>query len=303
MDVAELPNVVAGEATSPRAANGAPGPVLVGLIGSGIAGSRSPALHMAEAAALGLHYLYTRIDLAALGLTEAALPELLTAARRFGFAGLNITHPCKQAVIPLLDRLSGDAAAIGAVNTVVFEPDGRSAGYNTDASGFAESFRRELPDVRRGRVALLGAGGAGAAVAHALLDLGVERISVVDVDRERADRLARALCAHFGDGRADAAGVPEAAIAGADGLVNATPIGMDRYPGMPVPDRLLRPDLWVADIIYFPAETELLRSARALGCRTMDGGGMAVFQAVGAFRLFAGLEPDAERMLRTFRSG
>jgi shikimate dehydrogenase len=89
-------------------------------------------------------------------------------------------------------------------------------------------------------------------------------------------------------------------MASIDGVVNTTPLGMAKYPGMPVPANLLRPDLWVADIVYFPLETELLHQARVRGCRTMSGGGMAVFQAVGAFRLFTELEADAERMLRHF---
>ena len=89
-------------------------------------------------------------------------------------------------------------------------------------------------------------------------------------------------------------------MAAADGLINCTPTGMAKYPGLPLPAALLRPALWVAEIVYFPLETELLRAARALGCRTLDGGGMAVFQAVGAFRLFTGIEPDAGRMLRHF---
>ena len=91
-----------------------------------------------------------------------------------------------------------------------------------------------------------------------------------------------------------------AALANADGLINTTPIGMAKYPGMPLSASLLRPDLWVAEIIYFPIETELLRAARALGCRTLDGGGMAVFQAAEAFRLFTGIQPDAQRMLQHF---
>ncbi len=276
--------------------------VLVGLIGATIQASRSPALHEVEGRAQGLRYLYRLIDLEVLGLDAAALPELLTAARRFGFAGLNITHPCKQAVIPLLDDLSADARAIGAVNTVVFGPDGRTAGHNTDWSGFHESFRREMADAPRGRVAQLGAGGAGSAVSHALLTLGIEELSLVDTDRTRAANLARDLCARFGPGRAVASEDAERVIAAADGLVNTTPVGMVGHPGMPVAPALLRPDLWVADVVYFPLETELLRTARAVGCRTMSGGGMAVFQAVGAFRLFAGIEPDAARMTRHFAS-
>lgn len=274
--------------------------LLVGLIGAGIQSSRMPPLHQAEGAAQGLHYVYKLIDLSELELTEAALPELLTAARRFGFAGLNITHPCKQAVVPLLDALSEDARIIGAVNTVVFGEGGRTTGYNTDVSGFAESFRRGLPDVARERVAQIGAGGAGSAVAHALLGLGVRRLELIDTDRSRAERLAGELCRRFGADRAGVAAAADRAVAGADGIVNATPVGMAKYPGTPIPVTLLRPELWVAEIIYFPMETELLRAARARGCRNMGGGGMAVFQAVDAFRLFTGVEPDAERMLRHF---
>ena len=276
--------------------------VLVGLIGSGIQASRSPALHEREGAAQGLAYIYKIVDLDDLGLTAAALPELVAAARRFGFAGLNITHPCKQAVIPLLDELSPDARALGAVNTVVFAPDGRAVGHNTDWSGFAESFKRGLPDAARHAVVQFGAGGAGAAVAHALLTLGVGELAIVDTDRARAQRLARDLCRRFGAHRAVACADPAPAIHVADGIVNATPIGMAKYPGMPVASELLRPDLWVADIVYLPLETELLRRARALGCRTLSGGGMAVFQAAGAFRLFSGLAPDVERMIRHFES-
>jgi shikimate dehydrogenase len=280
----------------------APRAVLVGLIGSGIQASRTPAMHEREGAAQGLAYVYKIIDLDTLRLSAAALPELLTAARRFGFAGLNITHPCKQAVIPLLDDLSPDARALGAVNTVVFGRDGRAVGHNTDWSGFAEAFRRTLPDVARRRVVQFGAGGAGAAVAHALLTLGVDELSLVDTDRGRSERLAQDLCGRFGTGRARAADDTARAVRAADGIVNTTPLGMAKYPGMPLARELLRPELWVADIVYFPLETELLASARALGCRTMGGGGMAVFQAADAFHLFSGREPDPERMIRHFES-
>jgi shikimate dehydrogenase len=269
------------------------------LVGTGIQASRTPRLHEREGAEQGLRYIYKLIDLETLGLDAGALPEILAAAQRFGFAGLNITHPCKQAVIPLLDELSPDAAALGAVNTVVLK-NGRRVGHNTDWWGFAESFRRELSDVRIDRVVQFGAGGAGAAVAHALLTLGAGEITLVDTDEVRARNLGAALCDRFGKRRVRlGAGVADA-VAAADGMVNTTPLGMAKYPGMAIPANLLRQDLWVADIVYFPLETELLRQARALGCRIMPGGGMAVFQAVGAFRLFTDLEADAERMLRHF---
>lgn len=258
-------------------------------------------MHEHEGDAHALRYMYRLIDLDVLGLTVEALPDLILAAARTGFAGLNITYPCKQAVIPLLDELSADAEAIGAVNTVLFK-SGRRIGFNTDWSGFAESFRRTLGDAPRERVLQLGAGGAGAAVAHALLKEDARHLVIVDTVHERADDLARALNARFGAGRASAAVDAAAAIASADGLVNTTPMGMAKFPGMAVPKELIVPKLWVADVVYFPLETELLREARLRGCRTMSGTGMAVFQAADAFRLFSGRDPDAERMLRDFES-
>ena len=273
--------------------------VQAGLIGAGIQGSRTPALHEREGAEQGLRLIYRRIDLERLGLGPEALPELLTAAERMGFAGLNITYPCKQAVLPLLDELSEEARALGAVNTVVLR-DGRRVGHNADLSGYAEAFRRGLPDVPRGRVVQIGAGGAGAAVAHAAMRLGVDRLTVFDTEKARAAQLAADLVARYGAGRAAAAAELPSAMAEADGVINATPVGMAKFPGSPLPATLLRPALWVSDIVYFPIETELLRAARAAGCRTLRGGGMAVFQAVEAFRLFTGIAPDAERMLRHF---
>jgi shikimate dehydrogenase len=274
--------------------------VLAGLVGSGIGASRSPRLHEREGAELGLRYIYQLIDLEALGLGGDALADILTAAQRFGFSGLNVTHPCKQTVIPLLDELSPEAEALGAVNTVVLT-DGRRVGHNTDRAGFETSFRRELSDVPRADVVQLGAGGAGAAVAYALLSLGVSKLSIVDSRYERAEKLAAAMCDRFGPSRVIAKADLADAVSAADGVVNATPQGMAHYPGNPVPANLLRTELWVADIVYFPLETELLRQARTLGCRTMSGGGMAVFQAADAFRLFTGLEPDSERMLKHFQ--
>ncbi|MDQ8729276.1 shikimate dehydrogenase [Bradyrhizobium sp. LHD-71] len=274
--------------------------VLVGLVGAGIQASRTPALHEREGAAQGLHYMYRLIDLDTPGLSGAGLADILSAADRFGFAGLNITHPCKQTALSHLDELSAEAAMLAAVNTVVFK-DGRRMGHNTDRSGFERSFTRNLPDVRRRCVALFGAGGAGAAVACALLRLGVDELLIVDTEQSRAATVAATMRGEFGPrvrAEADAA----QAMRQADGVVNATPVGMARYPGMAVETGWLRTDMWVADIVYFPLETELLRQARLQGCRTMDGGDMAVFQAADAFRLFTGLEPDTGRMLRHFRS-
>ena len=275
--------------------------ILAGLIGAGIQASRTPALHEHEGDAQGLRYLYQLIDLDQLRLDSTALPDLLQAAERMNYTGLNITFPCKQAVIPLLDELSPEARGIGAVNTVVLK-DGKRVGHNTDCLGFAEGFRRGLTDAARERVVQMGAGGAGAAVAHALLSECVRQLTIFDVDRERAESLANNLNQHFGASRAQAGRDLPGALAQADGLVNTTPMGMAKLPGSPVPAGLLRKEMWVAEIVYFPLETELLRDARALGCRTLDGGNMAVFQAVKAFELFSGKVPDAQRMLAHFQS-
>ncbi|RMM31211.1 Shikimate dehydrogenase [Pseudomonas coronafaciens pv. oryzae] len=275
--------------------------VLAGLIGSGIQASRTPAMHEHEGDAQGMRYLYRLIDIDALQLDISALPQLVDSAQHCGFTGLNITFPCKQAVIPLLDELSDEARGIGAVNTVVFK-DGKRVGHNTDCLGFAEGFQRGLEHAARQRVVQMGAGGAGAAVAHALLTAGVERLTVFEVDPQRAQGLVDNLNGHFGAGRAQVGIDLPAAMAEADGLVNTTPVGMAKLPGTPLPVELLRAELWVAEIIYFPLETELLRQARALGCRTLDGSTMAVFQAVKAFELFSGQSADASRMMAHFHT-
>lgn len=275
--------------------------VLLGLIGAGILHSRSPAQHEGEAAAHHLRCQYRLVDLDALGLDADALPDLLRAAERFGFAGLNITFPCKQAVLPHLDRLSPDAAALGAVNTVVFA-DGRRVGHNTDWSGYADALRDGLPSVALDGVVLFGGGGAGAAVAYALLTMGVGRVTVVDTVAERGAALATQMTAIFGAGRIIAATAEETLLAEADGIVNATPIGMAKFPGAPFPLGWLRPRHWVSEVVYVPLETELLAAARRLGCRTLDGSGMNIRQAAAAFRLFTGLEADVARMRRHFES-
>lgn len=277
------------------------GTLRVGLIGSGIGKSKSPMLHEAEARAQGLALSYELIDLDVRGQTPASLPTLLKQAEDSGFVGLNITHPCKQRIIPLLDDLSDDARALGAVNTVVLS-SGRRVGHNTDWSGFLESFRRGLPNAATGTVLQLGAGGAGAAVAHAALRMGVSRLLISDVATGQAEALAGALNHRAGRDFAVATSALREAAAAADGIINTTPVGMDAHPGLPLEASLVEARHWVADIVYFPIETALLSLARSRGCRVLDGGGMAVFQAAGAFRLFTEREPDAERMLATFRS-
>jgi shikimate dehydrogenase len=271
--------------------------VLVGLLGKGIQLSRTPAMHEAEGAAQGISYIYRLLDADRMG--NATLTEIVDFAERFGFNGLNITFPYKQDILPLLTDFSEAASSLGSVNTVVFR-DGRRFGHNTDMWGFKESFRRGLPDAARGSVLLIGAGGAGAAVGHALFDSGAGELLIADADGDRAAALATRLAGHFGAGRARAVTDIAGAAATVDGIANATPVGMTKLPGIPLLPSLLRADCWVADVIYFPLETQLLAEARKRGCRTLSGEGMAVYQAVRAFELFTGIAPDVDRMKRAF---
>jgi shikimate dehydrogenase len=271
--------------------------VLVGLVGEGIGRSLTPTLHEREADRRGLRLLYTIIDSGERSVQASNLSELLRWAADLGYRGLNVTHPFKQEILPLLDQLSSEARAVGAVNTIVFD-DGRSTGYNTDWSGFIRGYERDFADAPRQHVVQLGAGGAGSAVAHALLTIGTKHLTIVDVDAAKAVRLTDMLRAEFGGDRVscDTAGDLARILAGAQGVVNATPIGMAHHPGSPVPLSQLRPDLWVADIVYRPTETELLRSARTIGARTLDGTGMCLFQAAAAFELFTGIAANVDAM-------
>ena len=274
--------------------------MICGLIGAGIQGSRSPALHEGEAKAQGSELSYRLIDLDVLGVGTEALPGLLADAVSQGFRGLNITFPCKQAIIPLLGGVSEEARSIGAVNTVVIA-DGKLTGHNTDGPGWGWGFRRSLPGADLSRVVLLGAGGAGSACADAVLRLGARALLILDREIGRGAELAARMNAIHGP-RCAAAGDIALALAGASGLIHASPTGMAKLPGLPVPEGLLRPALWVSDVVYVPLDTELLKAAKRAGCRVMDGGHMNVGQAAGAFKLFTGCEADTARMDAHFRS-
>jgi shikimate dehydrogenase len=267
---------------------------LTGLIGAPIAHSASPAMHEEAAAALGLRCHYQLIEVA--GADRAALCAMLDGVRRLGFAGVNVTFPYKEAVVELLDELAPRAAAMHAVNTVVVR-DGRLVGHNTDMTGFARAAAGLVADSGGGVVALIGAGGVGKAIAFALASLGAAEIRIFDAERSRADRLAGMLREHQGIVVAESI---DAALDGAVGLVNGTPVGMLPNRDMPVPERLLHAGLWVADAVYSPLWTPLLLAARAKGARVMTGRELAICQAADAFELFTGLAPSTTVMADAF---
>jgi shikimate dehydrogenase len=258
-------------------------------------------MHMDEGRSLGLSICYELFDFDAMPTGAARLAAVLEEAERRRFTGLNVTYPSKQAIIPLLHELSPEARALHSVNTVLFR-GGRRIGHNTDWYGFAESFRREMSDVNPRRVVLVGAGGGGAAVCYALLKSGTQELTIHDLDRSRAVALAERMSGLFHCCQVTVCDDVAGALASADGLVHATPTGMQKYPGIAVPADCLRAPLWVAEIVYVPLLTELLRTARQHGCRTLDGDGMAVFQGAMAFKLFFGVDPDVARMQRRFHS-
>ncbi|GGB12554.1 shikimate dehydrogenase (NADP(+)) [Brucella endophytica] len=299
VDIVQSIAVSLGKLVAERRQSGSD--ILVGLVGRSIQLSRTPMMHEREAERLGFRSTYILIDFDRLHLTDDDLPACIAAARKLGFNGLNVTHPFKQRVISCLDDLAAEASAIGAVNTVVFADDGKAIGHNTDCWGFTESFRRGMAGVPLDRVVQFGAGGAGAAVAYALIGLGVKNLGIVDPQAERAGQLA----AHLKPIAGDAIRVEtdlRTVIATADGLVNTTPMGMAKYPGTPFPAGLLLPRHWVAEIVYFPSETELLRRAGSLDCKVLPGIGMAIGQAVRAFELFTGRAADMNAMASHFEA-
>ena len=259
-------------------------------------------MHMREAAAQGIRLTYKLFDLSEPTLEAEGLAATLDAVEKAGFSGVNVTHPFKQQVIELLDELSEDADRIGAVNTVLFR-SGSRVGYNTDCGRFLESFERQLHGVPLNKAIQLGAGGAGAAkqrwpyliwAAASLLFLIMKICAPLELERRFNGVTANSRVRMITDLNSE--------LADADGLINATPVGMDGHPGTPVAPGSLRKRMWVAEIVYFPLETQLLKDARALGCRTANGGQMAIFQAARAFDLFTGRTADRERMLAGFGS-
>ncbi|MBB4378691.1 shikimate dehydrogenase [Bradyrhizobium sp. CIR48] len=267
--------------------------LLTGLIGAPIAHSASPAMHERAAEALGLRGHYQLIEVA--GADAAGLRMMLEGVRRLGFAGVNVTYPYKEAVVPLLDELAPAAATMAAVNTVVVR-DGRLIGHNTDTTGFARAVAPLLASSGNA-VAVIGTGGVGKAIAFALASLKVTNLRIFDSEPARAEKLAALLARHGG---ARVATSVEDALRGATGLVNGTPVGMLPNRDIPVPASLLRENLWVADAVYSPLITPLLAAAQAKGARIMTGRELAIYQAADAFELFTGLAPSTEIMGQAF---
>jgi shikimate dehydrogenase len=266
------------------------------LIGRSIGASLTPAMHEEEGRAQGLHYSYQLDDLATPSRAQVSLAEALVSAEQSGCRGANVTYPYKQEVLALLDEVSPDALAIGAVNTVLFK-NGRRLGHNTDYIGFRAAFQAGLSDLPHDHALLVGAGGAGAAVGLAMIDAGVSHLYLHDKNSQAEQRLAERLSVQ----RPNAEIFSWSGQENVYGVINATPVGMAAYPGMAIDLGALPNLLWAGDIVYYPLETALLHAAKTRGLRIMNGGGMAVGQAAAAFELFSGQPANAARMAAHFR--
>ncbi|MDY8108061.1 shikimate dehydrogenase [Fulvimarina sp. 2208YS6-2-32] len=269
-------------------------PVRLGLIGDAIAQSRAPSMHERAGALIGLDVRYDRLVPAELG---ASFEDVVSRARENGYRGLNITYPYKERVVPLVSVEDLRVARLGAVNTVLFEPDG-PRGYNTDYSGFLAAYRRGRGKAPAGAVCMVGAGGVGRAVAFGLLELGVTRLRLVDTDRARSRQLAGELRTSAPHVDIDVSIDVADGARGADGLINCTPLGMVGHDGTPIPRGLMTGAAWVFDAVYTPPRTLFLRDAEALGLTIMSGVELFFYQGLHAFSLFHGRDLD-EADLRT----
>jgi shikimate dehydrogenase len=271
------------------------GHIRLGLIGDNITRSRSPDLHRIAGELSGLDVGYELFIPRDMGQDFDAVFE---TCRTGGVRGVNVTYPYKERVVEKVEVGDPLISAMGSVNTVVFE-SGRAFGHNTDYSGFVAAYRERFGEAAPGRVVMFGAGGVGKAVAFGLVALGAEALVIVDHDAEKAQRLAEALRAGQADMAVSVEADGSAALRGATGVINCTPLGMVGYPGSAVPTEALPGLTWAFDAVYTPVDTRFTRDAEAAGLSVLSGYELFFHQGVQAFRIFTGLVPvDMEELRR-----
>lgn len=262
----------------------------LGLIGDNIGPSRAPHLHRVAGQLTGIDVRYDRLVPRDLRMDFDALFDGL---REAGYRGVNITYPYKERAAARATVDDPHVRRIGAVNTVLFEPDGPK-GFNTDCSGFIAAYRAARGTIRPGTVCLLGSGGVGRAVGFGLLALGATRLRCVDLDMAKARALAEDLSATGTDTGIAVVSDPVEAARDADGIVNCTPLGMAGIGGTPLPGPALRGAAWAFDAVYTPVWTPFLRDARDAGLRVITGYELFLGQGVDAWRLFSGRPVDVD---------
>lgn len=275
------------------------GTVRLGLIGDNIARSEAPRLHELAGSLSGIPVRYERLIPKDRGQDFAAVFE---GARRAGFRGLNITYPYKERVVPLLHVPDSRVAALGAVNTVVFGPEG-ATGHNTDRSGFVAAYRNVRGPAIPGPVCMVGAGGVGKAVAFGLLELGLRHLTLVERDLKKAEALADALRVEVPDLRAGVTDDVAGGAVGAAGIINCTPVGMVGYDGTPVPRALMKGAEWAFDAVYTPVDTQFLKDAEAEGLQVVSGWELYFYQGLHAYEIFHGRPIDEARLRQALMEG
>lgn len=266
--------------------------IRLGLIGDNIAESEAPRLHAIAGRLCGLSLSY---DLLRPADSRRPFEAVFEHCHEAGYRGLNITYPYKEQVVRLL--AAGDAAvqAMGACNTVLFEPGG-PRGFNTDYSGFMAAYRKAFGDAAPGRVALAGCGGVGRAIGFALARLDAAELRLFDLDERKSVGLAGAILAAYAHARIQVSATIEDAAGGADGLANATPVGMGGIGGCPFPLALIGGQAWAFDAIYTPVDTPFMLAARAGGLTALSGYELFLYQGIDAFRYFTGRDVDEKRL-------
>jgi shikimate dehydrogenase len=263
----------------------------LGLIGDNIAKSQSPRLHERAGRQIGWNVTYDRLVPKELGLDFDATFAHAAAHYR----GVNITYPYKERVAKKVSIPDPLVAAIGAVNTVLFEPSGPQ-GYNTDYTGFMAAYRRIRGAEKPGRVLLLGTGGVGRAIAFGLLALEADEIRLVDADLGKAETLAEALQLARPHLKVRCGASVLEFTGDSDGIANGTPLGMVGIGGTPVPQEALHHAAWVFDAVYTPVETPFLIDAAAQGIQIISGYELFFGQGVDAFRHFSGIDIDEAQL-------
>ncbi len=265
---------------------------LAGVIGSPIGHSKSPMLHGHWLRRYGIRGHYIPMNVAA-----GDLEDVIRTLPKMGFVGLNVTIPHKELVLGIADLVTDRAALIGAANTLIFRKDGKIHADNTDGYGFVENLRQGAPDWEptSGPAAVIGAGGAARAIIASLIDVGVNEIRLTNRTKTRADGLRQ----EFGTKVTVVDWVQAGNMfEGAATIVNTSSLGMVGKPEMRLPLDAISKDAVVNDLVYTPLETKLLAHARAAGCRTVDGLGMLLHQAVPGFERWFGLRPEVDDALR-----
>lgn len=272
-------------------------PVRLGLLGNNIGRSRAKNLHELLGQLFGLDVTYQPMDLA--GQAAVNITEELKRCQREGYTGVNVTHPYKKEALKAVTLMSGFPQGLASVNTVIFDGETMRAD-NTDYTGCVRAFKESFgTDFKPGRVLMLGAGGVGVAIACAMRELGATELVISDLNRQSASELIDQL--DDGSMKMRLAGDDILAeTRQADGLINATPIGMFQYPGCAFDKTVISGQQWAFDAVYTPENTEFLDACRKKGIATLSGFKLFLFQGLDAFERFAGKIPVAEEVEKEF---